>query len=107
MLSYDHRRLEAGRKETLPLLTGDAAAQYDDVQEPLARTAPRLESVVDADVRATTVLEHDEDSAEVLLFVDQLASSKKLSQPQLDQSRVVVTLVRKEDRWLISSLAAR
>lgn len=106
VLSYDHRRLDAGREETLPLLTGDAEAQYVDVQRPLARTAPRLESVVAAEVKASTVLAHDEDSARVLLFVDQLASSRKLSQPQLDQSRVVVDLVREGDTWLVSTLAA-
>lgn len=107
VLSYDHRRLAAGRADARALLTGDAAAQYDEVAEPLARTARRLESVVDADIKATTVLEHDDDSADVLLFVDQMSSSRKLSQPQLDQSRVVVTLVHEEDAWLVSTLAAQ
>ncbi|HYG95300.1 MAG TPA: hypothetical protein VD859_17115 [Nocardioides sp.] len=106
VLSYDYRRLEDGMEETTPLLTGDAETQYLEVGKPLLESAPRLRAVVTAEVKAATVLESDDDSARVLLFVDQLSSSKKLSQPQLDQSRVVVTMERKDDRWLVSTLAA-
>lgn len=106
VLSYDYRRIETGMSETAPLLTGDAKAQYLEVREPLVETAPSLKAVVTAEVKTSTVLEHDESSARVLLFVDQLSSSKKLDQPQLDQSRVVVTLTREGERWLVSTLAA-
>lgn len=106
VLSYDYRRIEADMSETAPLLSGDAKAQYLEVQKPLMETAPKLRAVVSAEVKASTVLAHDEDAARVLLFVDQLSSSKKLDQPQLDQSRVVVTLAREGDQWLVSTLAA-
>lgn len=106
VLSYDYRRLEAGVEDTMPLLTGDAAAQYEEVQRPLADSAPRLKAVVTAQVDAATVLESDEDSARVLLFVDQVSTSKKLAEPETDQSRVVVTMEREGDDWLVSTLAA-
>ncbi|HWI42935.1 MAG TPA: hypothetical protein VNS81_04910 [Nocardioides sp.] len=106
VLSYDYRRLQAGSEETAPLLTGDAADQFEEVQKPLRSTAPRLEAVVTAEVRASTVLASDESSARVLLFVDQVSSSKKLKQPHLDQSRVVVTLTHKDGHWLVATLSA-
>ncbi|HWJ80783.1 MAG TPA: hypothetical protein VNS55_00995 [Nocardioides sp.] len=106
VLSYDYRRLDQGVADTTPLLTGDALAQYEEVQRPLARTAPKLHAVVSAEVKTSTVLEADDDSARLLLFVDQVSSSRKLTQPQLDQSRVVVTMQRKGDDWLVSSLSA-
>lgn len=106
VLSYDYRRLEEGTADTTPLLTGDAEAQYLEVQTPLAESAPRLRAVVTAEVNEATVLEADEESARVLLFVDQLSSSRKLTEPQLDQSRVVVTMEREGDSWLVSTLAA-
>ena len=106
VLSYDYRRLEEGTADTTPLLTGDALAQYQDVQRPLQKSAPALEAVVTAEVKSATVLEADDSSARVLLFVDQLSSSRKLTQPQLDQSRVLVTLQRKGDDWLVSTLSA-
>ncbi|MEZ0579432.1 hypothetical protein [Nocardioides sp. MH1] len=106
VLSYDYRRLQAGMDSTTPLLTGDAEKQYVELQQPLLRTAPKLKAVVSADVKATTVLESDDDSARVLLFVDQTSTSKKLTEPQLDQSRILVTLTRSGDHWLVSTLAA-
>ena len=106
VLSYDYRRLPSGVADTKPLLTGDAEKQYLDVQKPLARSAPGLKAVVSAEVKSLALVQSDDDSARVLLFVDQLSQSKKLSRPQLDQSRVVVTLARKDDHWLVSTLAA-
>ena len=106
VLSYDYRRLQPGMDETTPLLTGDAEKQYVELQQPLLATAPRLKAVVQAEVKAVAVLDSDDDSARVLLFVDQTSTSKKLTQPQLDQSRVLVTLERSGDRWLVSTLAA-
>lgn len=106
VLSYDYRRLQAGMDETKPLLTGDAEKQYVELQQPLLTSAPELRAVVQAEVKATTVLQSDDDSARVLLFVDQTSTSKKLTQPQLDQSRVLVTMERSGDHWLVSTLAA-
>lgn len=106
ILSYDYRRLRAGREDTLPLLTGDAKDQYLALQRPLAGSAPRLHSVVQAEVRSLAVLASDADSARVLLFVDQTSTSTKLSRPQLDQSRVLVTMQRTGDRWLVATLVA-
>lgn len=106
VLSYDYRRLEAGATDTAPLLTDDAKDQYLELQEPLARSAPRSKAIVAAEVKTSTVLESDTNSARVLLFVDQTSSSENLAQPQLDQSRIVVTLKRSGDNWLISTLAA-
>jgi Mce-associated membrane protein len=106
ILSYDYRRLAEGRRDTEGLLTGDALRQYQDVQAPLVKAAPRLKAVVTADVKVATVLSADERSARVLLFVDQISSSTKLTQPQLDQSRVVVGLTRRNGSWLIESISA-
>lgn len=106
VLSYDYRRLEQDVDETTPLLTGDAKSQYLDVQTPLERSAPRLKAVVVADVKSAAVLDADDQSATVLLFVNQTSGSRKLSEPQLDQSRIVVTLERIAGEWLIATLAA-
>lgn len=106
VLSYDYRRLAAGSRDTEVLLTGDALRQYRDVQAPLVKAAPGLKAVVEADVKTATVLSAADDSARVLLFVDQTSTSKKLAQPQLDQSRIVVSLTRKGGAWLIESISA-
>ncbi|HEX4190017.1 MAG TPA: hypothetical protein VHZ06_03415 [Marmoricola sp.] len=106
ILSYDYRRLAAGAKQTSALLTGAALSQYHDVQAPLQKAAPGLKAVVTAQVKVATVLSSGDETARVLLFVDQTSTSTKLTAPQLDQSRVVVGLVRRHGDWLISSISA-
>lgn len=106
MLSYDYRRLQDDMRQTATLLTGDARSQYTDLETPLLTSAPTLHAVMQATVKTSTVLRSDDSSAQVLLFVDQLASSTKLDKPQLDESRIVVTMKRTGGRWLVSSLAA-
>jgi Mce-associated membrane protein len=106
VLSYDYRSLEANLASTRTLLTGDARQQYDDVSKPLLATAPGIHAITKAQVKTATVLQSGERSARVLLFVDQLSSSTSLKTPQLDQSRIVVTVTRTGGRWLVSSLSA-
>lgn len=106
VLSYDYRRLEAGMSDTRKLLVGDARQQYADLTQPLLTTAPKLHAVMQAKVKASTVLDCSASRARVLLFVDQTASSTKLKQPQVDESRIVVSLRRVDGHWLVSELAA-
>lgn len=106
VLSYDYRSLDTNLASTRPLLTGDARKQYDDVSKPLLATAPGIHAITKAQVKTTTVLQSGKDSARVLLFVDQLSSSTSLKTPQVDQSRIVVTVSRSGGRWLVSSLSA-
>lgn len=105
-LSYDYRHLAADRSRARRGLTGDALAEYDKVQSTLAKTAPRIKAVVTARVTAHSVLSADDSAARVLLFVDQTSTSTYVTKPELDESRVVVTLRHLGGRWLVSSLQA-
>lgn len=105
-LSYDYRHLAADQATARQGLIDDARVEYEKVMPALARTAPKLHAVVKAQVVAHSVMSLGGDTARVLLFVDQTSTSAKLTRPQLDQSRVVVTLVRRGGEWLVSSLQA-
>lgn len=106
VLSYDYRHLDADIKHTVPLLTGKALHDYRSLLGDLRRTAPKLHSAIRAEVRSVAVLQSGAHRAKVLLFVDQTSTSTKLSQPQLDQSRILATLRHTGDRWLIDSVKA-
>lgn len=106
VLSYDYHRLQAGAASTRPLLTGHLQKQYASLQEQLQRTAPRLKASITAVVRQSAVLDADDDSAEVLLFVNQTTVSTEMKGPQLDQSRVIATLVQDDGKWLVDSVRA-
>lgn len=106
VLSYDYRHLGTDIARTQPLLAGKALHDYRALLGSLRRTAPRLHSAIRAEVKSVAVLRSDARRAKVLLFVDQTSTSKKLTQPQLDQSRILATLRRTGDRWLIDSVKA-
>lgn len=105
-LSYDYRHLAADKATTEAQLSGDVLKQYRQVQTPLAESAPALHAVVVATVVQKSVLRVAGDSAAVLLFVDQRSTSTRLPGGRLDQSRVLVTLVRRHGHWLVDALKA-
>jgi len=106
VLSYDYRHLDkdfaAGRK----LLTPGFAKDYDETTKAVAPTATQYHAVVTAQVTAAGARNVTPDSAVVLLFVDQTSTNTKHAQPRIDQSRVRVTMVRQDGRWLLSKLEA-
>ena len=106
VLSYDYRSLGTNIASAEPLLTGDAKKQYREVSAPLLSTAPGIQAITKATVRTSTVLSSGPKQAEVLLFVDQTSSSTSLKTPRVDQSRILVTLTRSGQRWLVSTLTA-
>jgi Mce-associated membrane protein len=106
VLSYDYRRLDEGAAHTRRLLTDDFQQQYTSLHDEVQRSAPELKASITAVVRQSTVLEADDDSARVLLFVDQTTVSRELNGPRLDQSRVLATLVRQDGEWLVDSVRA-
>jgi Mce-associated membrane protein len=65
------------------------------------------QSVVQAEVVASSVVEADADRVEALLFVNQTTAGKDLDEPRVDLNRVVVTLVPDGDGgWLVDDLDA-
>ena len=45
-------------------------------------------------------------SVRILAFVDQTTTSAKLTRPQIDQSRVILTMSQVDGRWLVSKVEA-
>ena len=66
--------------------------------------ALRYQAVVIAAVSAASVVEASETKALALVFLNQQSSSSLTSAPKVTQSRVEITLVRKNGHWLVSSI---
>ena len=56
-------------------------------------------TVLEAAVKSAT-----KNKVEVMLFVDQSVRNNKLPQPQLDRSRIIMTLDKVDGRWLVSDI---
>jgi Mce-associated membrane protein len=105
VLSYDYRHLDADFAHAQGLLTPKFRKQYDDTTAKGVRPlAAKYKAISSADVSAAGVVEATDTRAIVLVFVNQTVTNSQLSAPRLDRSRIRVSLVRSNGRWLIDKL---
>lgn len=110
MLSYDYRTLPADRQRASGYLTADYRKKYlatfrllEKNKDGSPGVAVQTKTVVSADVMGSGVVDAEEDTARVLVYVNQ-TSRKEGADPQVFQNRVTMTMVRQGDRWLVDNL---
>ena len=111
VLSYDYRHMEADRDRAATFLTPSYRKQYLKSFNDLLTKGPdgspgpaeKTQAVVTADVLDTAVVDAEQDRVRVLVFVNQ-TSVKGDGQPTPFQDRVVATMVRHGDGWLIDNI---
>jgi Mce-associated membrane protein len=107
MLSYNHASIDAQAARVETLLTGafkkEFAAAMDSDIKPLA---VKNKTVVQAKVSDIGVMEQAEGRVKVLAFVNQATVGADQKQPAIDQNRVIATLSKVGDRWLVSDVQA-
>jgi Mce-associated membrane protein len=107
ILSYDHASFDKGTADAEKLMTEHFRKEYADTVGLVREDALAKESVVQAEVVASSVVEADSGRVEALLFVNQTTDGNDLKQPRVDLNRVVVTLVPDGDGgWLVDDLEA-
>ena len=103
LLSYSPENLDADLKNAKSHLTGDFLSYYTDVTDKVVAPASRNKGVkTEANVARAAVSEMRPGTADVLVFVNQVTTSKDRPTPALSTSSVMVTLVRSGGHWLIS-----
>lgn len=111
LLSFDYRTLDQERSEDAALLTPQFASTFEKTfTKILGDTAPTAQPVVTANVRAVATLECGDDcqpdQAQVLLFVDQVNSGPTRPEAVTDENRLVLTMRKDGDRWLVADITA-
>lgn len=107
ILSYDYRSLEEGFAAAEDLLTGDFKASYaETTSSVVAPSAKQYKAVVEANVVAAAVVSATPQRVVTLLFVNQATTSTRIEGTKLDLNRVVMTLEKVGDRWLVSDVDA-
>lgn len=104
LTSVDTNAIDKNFAEVLDGSTGEFKDMYTKSSAQLRQTlidnkAAAHGNVVDAAVRSAT-----EDKVEVVLFVDQSVSNGAAPAPQLDRSRVKMTMEKVDGRWLASKV---
>lgn len=104
VLSYAPDNLDRDFSKAKSYLTGNFLAYYTKFTEQLAAMAQQKHVTETAKVVRAAVSELHPDSAAVLVFVNQTATSKEKPEPQTTASIALVTLTKVKGSWLISKL---
>lgn len=104
LLSYSPENLDKDLANAKSHLTGEFLSYYTDFTEKVVAPASREKGVkTEANVARAAVSQMHPNKADVLVFVNQVTTSKDRPNPALSTSSVLVTLERAGDRWLISA----
>jgi hypothetical protein len=104
VFSYDYRTLGADERAARAVITPGFARQYAQVMADAGPKAVRARLTLVATVRASSLVSLTKDRAVMLLFVDALTTAGGTSTQHLDQNRVLMTMTRKDDRWIVSTV---
>jgi Mce-associated membrane protein len=105
-LTYSYKSLTADFATAAEGLTPRFRASYQGTTaQSVTPLATKYHAVSSAVVVAAGVSALSPDTATVLLFVDQTVRNDRLSHPRLDRSRINVSMVKLNGRWLIDNLS--
>lgn len=104
VLSYSPDHLDRDFTKAKSYLTGNFLAYYTKFTEQIAVLAQQKHVTETAKVVRAAVSELHADSAVVLVFIDQTATSKEKPEPQTTANSAQVTLTKVKGSWLISKM---
>jgi Mce-associated membrane protein len=107
MLSYNYKTIDAQAAQIEGLLTGSFKGEFSSAMDKdIKPLAVKNQTVVQAKVSDIGVMSSSEDTVKVLAFVNQARIGTDQKQPVVDQNRVIATMSKVGDRWLISKVEA-
>lgn len=111
LLSYDYRHMEADRDRATRFLTSSYRQDYVKSFNLLIKgkdgtvgPAVKTKTIVTAEVLNVAVADAESDQVNVVVFVNQSSTKGGSAQPSVFQNRVVATMVRRGDQWLVADL---
>ena len=103
LLSYAPDTLDKDLSNAKSHLTGEFLKYYSQFTDQIVAPAAKQKGVkTEATVARAAVSQMEPSRAVVLVFVNQVTTSKDRPDPALATSSVLVTLVKEQDRWKIS-----
>ena len=104
MTSYDYRTADKDFGWVDTAGTAKFRTQYAEVSAPIRQLVVRTKAHAEGSVVQSAVRVRDDRHATVLLFVDQVLTSEGSADREVDQPRVVMTMVRQGSRWLVDEV---
>lgn len=107
MLSYNYKTIDAQAAQIEGLLTGSFKGEFTAAMDKdIKPLAVKNQTVVQAKVSDVGVMSSSPTTVTVLAFVNQARIGTDQQDPVVDQNRVIATMSKVGDRWLISKVAA-
>ena len=107
VLSYNHATMAQQLPASQALLTGSFKKEFGETMtKTIVPLAQKDKTVVKARVYEAGVMSQTDNTVTVQAFVNQARTSDTQKQPSIDQNRVIATMTRVGDRWLVSALKA-
>jgi Mce-associated membrane protein len=105
-LTYDYRTLPTDIAKAETGLTPSFRASYaNSIKREVESAARTYHATSTATVESGGVSAASPTTATILLFVDQTVRNSRLQAPRLDRSRVKVSMVERNGRWLVNDLS--
>lgn len=104
VLTYDYTDPEATTSAADQVLAGDARDEYDTLFADLQEKAPGQQLTLTAVVQSVAVKEATQDSAVVLVFLDQTSQRVTDNQGSVSAAQLSVTVEKSDNTWAITEL---
>ena len=105
--SFDYQNLDANRDKIAGMSTSEFTGQYNKMVDALRSLVTDGRGQATATVSNIGVESVDESSAVVLAFVDQEAKNVVAPEGKSQKYRMVVTLERDGDRWIVDNVETK
>jgi Mce-associated membrane protein len=107
LLSYNYKTIDAQQAQVQGLLTGSFKGEFTQAMDKdIKPLAVKNQTVVQAKVSDIGVMSSSPTTVKVLAFVNQARVGADTKDPVVDQNRVMATMRKVGDRWLISKVEA-
>lgn len=107
LLSYNYKTIDGQAAQVEGLLTGSFKGEFTSAMDKTIKPmAVKNQTVVQAKVSDVGVMSSTPTTVKVLAFVNQARVGADQKQPVVDQNRVIATMTKVGDRWLVSKVDA-
>lgn len=104
VLSYDYADPSRTTSALNSVLAGDARKEYDTLFASLQQRAPGQQLVLSAEVQGVAVEHLTDDTAKVLVFLDQSSQRAKDKEASVSAAQLSITAKKIKGAWLITGL---
>lgn len=105
LFGYTYDKVQQQLDDAAGLLTGDFRSEFRDyAEQQVIPTAQDQKASVAATVVGAAPVRFSGDSAQVLVYLDQVAKTEGAEQSAFTPSQVMVSLEKPDDEWLISDV---